>query len=113
MPDAAPLPGYLIAQIRVRDLADYIERYARHVVPLLAAVGGEVLVASPTAECREGEWPANWTVVIRFPSLQAARDFYAAPAYAPYRALRLDELTDGSALVIAEGFDPAALGAAG
>lgn len=105
------LPGYLIAQIRVRNLEDYVERYARHVIPLLARVGGEVLVASPAAECREGEWPANWTVVIRFPSLQAARDFYAAPDYAPYRALRLDELTDGSSLVIAEGFDPAALAA--
>lgn len=109
MTNAAQPPGYLIAQIRVKDFADYFERYARHVIPMLAQIGGEVLVASPSAECREGAWPANWTVVIRFPSLKAARDFYASPEYAPLKALRIDELTDGCAVVLAAGFDPAAL----
>lgn len=111
MTDATSLPGYLIAQIRIRDFSQYIERYAQHVLPLIARHGGEVLVASPSVECKEGEWPANWTVVIRFPSLQILRDFYAAPEYAPLKALRIDELTDGCAVVLAEGFDPAALAA--
>lgn len=109
MTQTSQAPGYLIAQIRVKDYADYLARYARYVIPMLAQVGGEVLVATPAAECKEGAWPANWTVVIRFPSLQTARDFYADPAYAPLKALRIDELTDGCAVVLAAGFDPAAL----
>jgi len=111
MTHATKPPGYLIAQIRIKNYAQYIERYAQHVIPMIARCGGEVLVATPSAECKEGEWPANWTVVIRFPSVQTVRDFYAAPEYAPLKALRIDELTEGNSVAIAEGFDPAALAA--
>jgi len=111
MTHATRPPGYLIAQIRIRDYAQYIERYARPVISMIARHGGEVLVASRSAECKEGEWPANWTVVIRFPSVQVVHEFYASPEYAPLKALRIDELTDGGAVAIAEGFNPAALAA--
>ena len=103
-------PAYLMAQIEIKDPADYIARYGMPAMSVLQQHGAEVLVAAPAPQVKEGSWPGNWTVLIRFPSMTAAREFYDAQAYAPLKALRINELTTSGNLILVEGFDPAALG---
>jgi len=103
------LPGYVIGQISVDDLNVYLEKYGQPVAAQLAAAGGEVLVAAPDAAVVEGTWSGNWTVVIKFPSLDAARTWYESPEYAPLKRLRMDDLTSGGNVALADGFDPATL----
>jgi len=104
------LPAYLIGRLNVKNHDEYMERYAMPVLSLFEKAGAEVLAASPEPDVVEGEWQSNWTVLVRFPSLEAARQFYRSDAYAPLRALRIDELTDEGAAVMVAGFDPASLG---
>lgn len=104
------LPAYMIARLNVKDHEDYMNRYAMPVLGQFEAAGAEILVASPQPEVLEGEWKSNWTVVVRFPSVEAARKLYHSEEYAPFRSLRINELTgEGSALIV-EGFDPSVLG---
>ena len=104
------LPTYLLAKLNVKDPEDYMNRYGMPVLAQLEAAGAEVLAASPQPNVVEGEWDSNWTVLIRFPNMGSAMNFYNSDEYAPFLSLRKNELThDGTALFI-EGFDPAALG---
>ena len=104
-----PQPGYLIAQINVKDLPQYINEYGFPVFDLGTKNGAEFLVATPDAKTIEGEWSGNWTVVIRFPSAEAAHAFYNSAEYAPLRDARVNKLSSGGNLVIAEGFDPSVI----
>jgi uncharacterized protein (DUF1330 family) len=104
------IPAFLVAQVDVKDLADYIARYALPSAGPLQKHGGEILVASPTLQIKEGSWHGNWTVVIRFPDMVAAQAYYEDPDYAPLKALRINELAKSSNLILVGGFDPVALG---
>lgn len=107
-----PLPAYMIVQLTVKDVQDYFERYASQVMAMFETIGAEVVAVSPAPKILEGEWASNWTVVIRFPTMAVAEQWYASEAYAPLKALRINELTTGGNAVFVEGFDPLALGIA-
>jgi len=107
-----PTPAYLVAQISVKSYEEYMQRYGMPAIAILQKYDAEVLVASATATYLEGQVNGNWTVIIRFPSLSVAKEFYDSSAYKPLRALRMNELTSGATVLIVEGFDPSTLGAA-
>ena len=103
-------PAYLVAQLEIKNREEYIQRYGLPILAMFEDVGAEVLAASPAPKVLEGEWAGNWTVVIRFPSMQAAQDWYNSPEYQPLKELRINELTEGGSVALVEGFDPVALG---
>ena len=68
--------------------------------PMLAAHGAEVLAVDRESEVLEGQ-AGEQTVVIRFPSKEAARAFYSSPEYREIVHLRTDN-SDGF-MVLIEG----------
>jgi uncharacterized protein (DUF1330 family) len=105
-----PVPAYLVVQLNVKDHEDYMQRYAAPVVAMFETVGAEVVALSPAPKVLEGKWGGNWTVVIRFPSMAVAEEWYDSADYQPLKELRINELTEGGNAVFVQGFDPAALG---
>ena len=97
--------AYLIAQIDVKDLPQYLDQYGRPVMSQLTKMGAEILVASPHVETREGEWSGNWTVVIRFPSWETAIEWYESTDYAPFKMARISALASGGNVVFVRGRD--------
>ena len=53
----------------------------------------------------EGVWPSQRVVVLEFPSLEAAHQWYADPEYAELIPLRREATK--SAILIVEGFEEA------
>jgi uncharacterized protein (DUF1330 family) len=100
------LPHYFLVQIDVKDLPTYRAEYARHVVPLIAKHGGELLVASADALELEGARQGNWRVVIRFPTREQAIAWYESAEYAPLKKLRIESLTNGGNLALVPGREP-------
>lgn len=80
--------GYVIAQINVTDPEAY-KAYVQAVTPIVEKHGGEYLVRGGPAQHFEGESIGERTVVIRFPTLQAATEWYHSEEYAPVRKMRL------------------------
>ncbi|WP_416899345.1 MAG: DUF1330 domain-containing protein [Minwuia sp.] len=75
------MSAYVIAQVRVDDPAAY-QKYLAGFWPLLEKHGGELLtISADETEVLEGDWALPQTVVMRFPSRQAAVDWYSDPAY--------------------------------
>lgn len=103
-------PAYLVVQLQINDLDDYLQRYGLPMLAMFEARGAEVLAVSPTPAVLEGKWAGNWTVVVRFPSMQAAQEWYQSPEYQPLKELRINELTNSGSAVLVDGFDPVALG---
>ena len=81
-------PGYVIAQINVTDPERYPE-YVRQVQPILDLFGGEFLVRGGRSESYEGTPPGDRNVVIRFPSYEAAQNWYHSAEYVDAKALRM------------------------
>lgn len=96
------MPGYIIARYTVTD-GEGIGRYAEAVMPILQAHGGQALVVDAATSVLEGEAP-HQSVVVKFPSVEAAKAFYHSDEYQAIRHLRTDHSTNGS-LTIVEGVD--------
>ena len=90
--------GYVIAQISVTDPEAYPDYVAR-VQPIVEAFGGEFLVRGGRAESHEGTPPGDRNVIIRFPSYEAAQDWYHSELYAEARAMRMAASTSVQTIV--------------
>jgi uncharacterized protein (DUF1330 family) len=90
--------GYVIAQITVTDPGVY-PTYLAKVKPSLDMFGGEFLVRGGKAESFEGTPPGDRNVVVRFPSYQAAQDWYHSADYAEAKALRMSASTSVQTIV--------------
>ena len=96
-------PAYGMVQLNMKDPADFMERYAQHVFPILDKWGVEMIAGSMTPTTKEGSFNGNWAAVLRFPSMEVAEAWYHSADYEPYKNLRIDELTDFSTCVFVEG----------
>jgi uncharacterized protein (DUF1330 family) len=81
------VPAYVIYQGEVLDPARYDEYKAKGAESIFAA-GGRYVVRGGEVEVLEGEPPAGRTVVLEFPTRQAAIDWYRGERYTEARKLR-------------------------
>ncbi len=90
--------GYVVAQITVTDHDTY-KIYISKVLPTIQVYGGEFLVRGGRAVSYEGTPPGDRTVVIRFPSFEAAHDWYESDEYAEAKNLRMSASTSVQTIV--------------
>ena len=81
------MKGYAIVLLDVTD-RDRYAAYARAATEIEARHGGRPLAVGDAHEVVEGEWPTERTVILEFPSIDAARAWYSDPDYQPLIELR-------------------------
>jgi uncharacterized protein (DUF1330 family) len=74
------LAAYVIAGNHVTD-DETMREYAKQVPATLEPFGGQFLVRGGQIDLAEGEWTTPRVVVIAFPSLEHARNWYHSEAY--------------------------------
>jgi uncharacterized protein (DUF1330 family) len=79
--------AYLIADLDIRDPEGFRE-YREGASAFIAKHGGEFLALGSELEVLEGNWQPHRLVLLRFPSKQAIRDFFADPEYAALKEVR-------------------------
>ena len=72
--------AYLIANIDVHDPVQY-EEYKKLSTLAMKANGAEVCIRGGRVEALEGDWLPSRVVMLKFPSMEAARGFYTSPEY--------------------------------
>ncbi len=82
------MAGYLIANYRITNAEAY-GAYPPAVVPTLLAHGAEVLVADYESEIVEGQ-ASSVSIVLKFPSKEAARAWYNSSEYQEIVHNRID-----------------------
>lgn len=83
------MPGYVIVQAEVLDEAA-ARAYAELAGPSIEQYGGRYVVAG-MPEVIEGEWPGR-VIVLEFPDLDRARQWYESPEYTAARRIRADTM---------------------
>ena len=86
--DDAPVAAYAIVLVREARDPDALAEYRRRNTDVVAAHGGRFLVRGGELEVVEGEWDPVRAVVIEFPDMATARNWYHSEDYAPLKALR-------------------------
>ena len=77
---------YVVASLRITNPEGY-RGYPRQAAQTILQHGGEVLAADADSEVVEGD-PAPMTVIVRFPSRDAARAWYGSDDYQRIAPLR-------------------------
>jgi uncharacterized protein (DUF1330 family) len=72
---------YVIVTIKQVKDKDAFQRYAQLVKPLIERHGGRYLAIDHDPEIRDGQWSFIRTVVVGFPSVDAAHAWYDSPQY--------------------------------
>ena len=81
------MPAYVVAEIEVED-PDRYEEYKKLAPPAIAAYGGRYVARGGRTEILEGSWSPKRLVIVEFPSLARAQQWWDSPEYAPAKALR-------------------------
>lgn len=80
--------AFVLLQSEMTDKEAFFIKYAIPAEMVVSAHGGHALVATFDKKVVEGVWNNNWTIVLKFPSLKAAADWYYSDKYQsliPYR----------------------------
>jgi uncharacterized protein (DUF1330 family) len=102
VPEGPNPDGYLVANWTVADPEGF-EAYFPAAHPTMIAAGGEIIVADYASDTRTPE-TGNVTLVIRFESKQAVRDWLNSPEYAAAKEIRI-ATTEGAIVSIVSEFD--------
>ena len=95
--------GYILAEVEVTNPEGY-KAYAAMVPATIDKFGGKFLTRGGVNTPLEGEWPQRRRVIIEFPTVKAARDWYDSPDYEKPKALRISN--SNSRLLLLEGVAP-------
>ena len=93
---------FLIASITVTD-PGRMKEYTDHTPPMIQSYGGEYLARGTPIHHLEGTPPGERVVVVKFPSLEKAMEWYESDEYAELLPIRL-EASDGD-MYIVEGLE--------
>ncbi len=92
--------AYVIVELDITDPAGY-DDYRKLVPPTLAAYGGKFVVRGGACETLEGSWRPQRMVVLEFPSVGRAKEWWSSPEYREAKALR--QRTARSEMIVVEG----------
>jgi uncharacterized protein (DUF1330 family) len=92
------MSAYVIANVTVKDPVRY-EDYRRLVTPTLEKYGGRFIARGGSVEVLEGDWYPNRLVLVEFPSVAAARDWWNSPEYSEAKRIR-QETSEGTLLIL-------------
>ena len=79
--------GYIIASVTVTHPEQY-EEYKKWSSEAMRVHGAEICVRGGKVEVLEGDWNPERTVILKFPSFEAALAFHDSPEYRKARAAR-------------------------
>jgi uncharacterized protein (DUF1330 family) len=79
--------AYILADVTVTNAEQY-EDYKKWSSAAMQAHGAEVCVRGGKVEVLEGDWQPSRLVMLKFPSVEAAKAFDASPEYGKARAAR-------------------------
>ena len=96
------MPAYVISEVtEVVDTA-LMEKYRSLAQVTIAQHGGRYLVRGGAFETVEGHWAPQRMIVVEFPTMEKAKEWYRSPEYA--EALEISRLALKRRLMLVNGW---------
>jgi uncharacterized protein (DUF1330 family) len=96
------MPAYVVVHVQVHDASRYDE-YKQLAPESIRRYGGRYLTRGGAVEVLEGDWVPKRLVILEFPTMERAKEWWGSPEYAAPKALR--HATAESTMVLLEGLD--------
>ena len=97
------MSAYALAHLRETEPHPDVLEYLEKIQTTLDPFSGRFIVHGGAIDVREGAWPGN-LVIIEFPSLAQARNWYDSPEYMAILPLRTRHIVADTILV--DGVEP-------
>jgi len=81
------MPAYIVVETDVHDPEQY-EQYKAASPGAVAAFGGRFIVRGGELAVLEGDWHPKRVVILEFPDLETAKQFYESERYQEAKKLR-------------------------
>jgi len=94
------MSAYVVVDIQVKDPVRY-EEYKNQALPSVTAFGGRYLVRGGAVTKLEGDWTPGRFVVLEFPSVARAKEWWGSDLYKPIKAIR--HATASTKMIVVEG----------
>ena len=94
------MAAYVFVNIEVTDPVRY-EEYKRLALPTVTAHGGRYVARGGRCEMLEGTWQPKRVVLLEFPLVQQAKDWWTSDEYKPVKALR--QASANTEMMLVEG----------
>ena len=94
------MPAYVIAHIDVKDPVRY-EDYKKMSPVSIQQYGGRFIARGGKCEVLEGNWQPKRLVLLEFPTVERAREWWASEDYRPAKELR--QATSSGDMIVVEG----------
>ena len=95
------MPAYVIVDVAINDPVRY-EEYKKLTPASVAAYEGTFMVRGGKTETLEGDWQPQRIVVLQFPTIEKAKQWWNSPEYAPAKSLR--QQTAETKMIVVEGY---------
>ncbi len=94
------MAAYIIAEISITDPVEY-EEYKKLTPATVAAYDGAFKVRGAKAESLEGNWEPGRVVILQFPSIERAKEWWSSEAYSEAKGIR--QRAALSKMIVVEG----------
>lgn len=94
------MPAFVIVDVDVKDAVGY-EEYKKLTPGSLVPFGGRFVVRGGPVETLEGTWAPRRVVVLEFPTMDRAREWWGSDVYGPAKAIR--QASSHTEMILIEG----------
>jgi len=94
------MKAYVIVEVSITDKIIY-EEYKKLTPAAVAAFGGKFIVRGGHTETLEGDWQPERMVVLEFPSVEIAKEWWSSDQYSKAKAIR--QQSAHTKMIILEG----------
>ena len=81
------MSAYVIVEVSIHDQAAY-EEYKKLTPAAVAAYDGKFVVRGGQAEALEGDWQPERIVVLEFPTVERAKEWWSSEMYTAAKVIR-------------------------
>lgn len=96
------MPAYVIVDIRIHD-HDAYEGYKKLTPDSITAYDGKFIIRGGRSVTLEGDWQPERIVLLQFPTLKRAKEWWHSDEYAPAKKIR--QSSAETRMITVEGVD--------
>ncbi len=94
------MAAYVIVEVSIHDPKEY-EEYKKLTPASIEAYDGKFIVRGGQTETLEGDWQPERIVILEFPSVERAREWWSSETYS--RAKQIRYRTATSKMIVVQG----------
>lgn len=97
------MSAFVIVEVTIHNHENY-EEYKKLTPASIAAYDGRFVIRGAKTESLEGDWNPDRIVVLEFPTIERAKEWYNSQQYEAAKKIRHANAT--SKMLLVQGFDP-------